>query len=280
MPSTTYLVGGTGTISHRGLGWRMLGNETSKGLRLMWVQKGPLVMQLAGMALNYWVIQMFIGGGSFVNELLAMTLGGYLAYVVSYILLLRMVGGLLEEISTGTLEQSLLSPLRPTLQSIGRLTAAMVESLVTAAIVAAVFLSIFAAKGVELSLEWSVLLPVAATVLDVAGFALLIGGVGLIVNEIGPIVHVIQMFIMFLNGAFIPVFVFPESIELAAKFVPSTLGVDAIRQLTTTEAALGDIWTDGTLPWALVHAAVLLILGWVVYRAAIRRGLREGRLGS
>lgn len=259
---------------------RMLGNETSKGLRVMWVHKGPLVMQLALMSVNYWVIQLFIGGGSFVNELLAMTFAGYLAYVVSYIALLRMAAGLLEEMFTGTLEQSLLSPLPPWVQSTGRLVAALVESLVTAAIVGTSYLVIFAALGVDLSVPWSAVLPALVTVADIAGFALLIGGIALVVNSIGAIVHVIQGFIMFLNGAVIPIFVFPGGLELATKFVPSALGADASRRLISTNETLGGVWADGTLPWAIVHAVLLLALGWAVYQAAIRRALRDGRLGA
>jgi ABC-2 type transport system permease protein len=272
MPSTT--------TARTGAGLRMLGNETAKGLRVMWVHKGPLVMTLVLMSVQYWGFQLFIGGGSLVNELLAMTVAAYLAYIVAYIALLRMVAGLLEEMFTGTLEQSLLSPLRPWVQSTGRLAAAMVESVVTAIVVAVVYLIIFAAMGVELTFQWSTLISIALTIADIAGFAMLIGGIALVVNSIGALVHVIQGFILFLNGGIIPIFAFPPGIEVAAKFVPTTLGVDATRRLTTTGETLGQVWADGTLPWAIVHAAVLLILGWTVYQAAIRRGLREGRLGA
>lgn len=259
---------------------RMLGNETSKSLKVMWAHKGPLVMQLALFSVTYWIVQLFIGGGNFVNELLAMTLAGYLAFTVAYIALLRMAAGLLEDMFTGTLEQSLLSPLRPWVQSTGRLAAAMVESVVTAAVVAIAYLIIFAALGVDLTFQWSALIPIAVTIVDIAGFAMLIGGIALVVNSIGAIVHVIQQFILFLNGGFIPIFLFPHWLETVTKFVPSALGVDATRRLTTTGESLGQVWADGTLPWAIVHAAVLIILGWTVYQAAIRRGLREGRLGA
>lgn len=263
-----------------GATWRMLGNETAKGLRVMWVHKAPLVLELAALSAMYWGIQLFLGGGRFVHDLLAMTFVGYLAYIVSYLVLLRMTSGLLEEMFTGTLEQSLLSPLRAWVQSVGRLTAALTEGLAIALVVGVTYLAIFAGMGVELSFQWSVLVPVAATLVDVAGFAMLIGGIALVVNSIGAIVHVIQSFIMFLNGALIPIFAFPAGLETAARFVPTTLGVDATRRLTTTGETLSDVWADGTLPWALAHAAVLLVLGWAVYQAAIRRGLREGRLGA
>jgi ABC-2 type transport system permease protein len=262
-------------------GLRMIGNETGKGLRIMWVHKLPLALQLTLMTANYWIIQFFIGGGRFVDRLLALTLAGYLAYVVSYIALLRMAAGVLEELYTGTLEQSLLSPLRPWVASTGRLAAALAEGLVTAAVVTAFYLAVFAVLGVQLSFRWAELAPLAITLADIAGFALLIGGLALVVNSIGAIIHVIQGVIMFLGGALIPVFVFPGWLERAAKIlVPTTLGIDAIRKLLVGGERLRQVWSDGTLPWALVHAGVLLLLGAVVYQTAIRRGLRDGRLGA
>jgi ABC-2 type transport system permease protein len=262
-------------------GLRMVGNETGKGLRVMWVHKLPLALQLTLMAANYWLIQFFIGGGRFVDQLLALTLAGYLAYVVSYIALLRMTAGVLEELYTGTLEQSLLSPLRPWVASTGRLAAALAEGLVTAAAVATVYLTIFSVLNVELTFPWAAVVPMAVTLADIAGFALLIGGLALVVNSIGAIIHVIQSLIMFLGGALIPVFVFPAWLERASKIlVPTTLGIDATRKVLVGGEPLRQVWTDGTLPWALFHAAVLLLLGALVYQAAIRRGLREGRLGA
>ncbi|GAA3093645.1 ABC-2 type transport system permease protein [Kribbella aluminosa] len=262
-------------------GLRMLGNETAKALRVMWVHKAPLVFQLLGMTATFWVIQLFIGGGRYVGELLAMILSGYLAYVVSYIAVLRIAAGVLEEMFTGTLEQSLLSPLPPWVQSAGRLAATLVEAVLTAAVVAVFYLIVFAAIGVDMPWRWSAIVPAVITLADIAGFALLFGGLALIINSIGAIIHVVQGLIMFLNGALIPVFVFPGWLETAAKIaVPTTVGVDAARQILIDDASLGRVWGNGTLPWAVVHAATMLILGWTVYAAAIRRGLREGRLGA
>jgi ABC-2 type transport system permease protein len=264
------------------LGLRMLGNETTKGLRVMWAHKAPLALGLAYVALTYWVIQLFIGGGRLVGEVLAMTFVAFLGYVVLYIASLRMVGGVLEEMYTGTLEQSLLSPLRPWVASTGRLAAALLEGIVIAAVVAVVNLVILVTvEGVELSFRWSAAVPLAVTLVDIAGFVLLFGGIALVVNSIGAIIHVVQNVIMMLNGAFIPVFVFPDWLELTSKIVvPTTLGLDATRQILIDRAPLGQVWSNGTLPWAVVHAAALLVLGWAAYQAAIRRGLREGRLGA
>ncbi|MGH3645658.1 MAG: ABC transporter permease [Micromonosporaceae bacterium] len=281
MTSTAVAPSAVPAVVPAGAGVRMLGNEIDKGLRVMWVHKTPLVLQTAYLIAFYWVLQFFVGGGRFVPELLAMTFVAYLAYLVSYIALLRMAGGVLEEMYTGTLEQSLLSPLRPWVASTGRLAAALVEGLITVVIVTGFYLAVFfLALDVELTWRWSALVPLAITLADIAGFALLIGGVALVVNSIGAIVHVIQGIVMLLNGALIPVYVFPAWLAVTSKIaVPTTLGMDATRKLLTG-ASLGQVWSDGTVPWALLHAVVMLLLGWTVYQAAIRRGLRDGRLGA
>lgn len=260
---------------------KLLGNEISKGLRVMWVHKGPLVFQLAYMAVNYWVVQVFVAGGRLVGEVLAMTMVAFLGFIVSYIGSLRMVSGVLEEMYTGTLEQSLLSPLRPWVASTGRLAAALVESLAIAAVVAGLNLVVFVFQDIQVAFRPSALVPAAVTLLDIAGFVLLFGGLALVVNSIGAIIHVVQNIILMLNGALVPVFVFPDWLQLASKIlIPTTLGLDATRKILIDGAGLDQVWADGTLPWAVVHAAALLILGWAVYQAAIRRGLREGRLGA
>lgn len=264
-----------------GDGARMLGNETGKALQVMWGAKTPLVLQVAALTAFYWAFQFFLGGGRLVPELLAMTFAAYLAYILAYIAMLRMASGVLEEMYTGTLEQSLLSPLPPWVASLGRLGAALVEGLITAAVVAAFYLAIFAIVDAEISFQWRVLVPLTLVVADLAGFALFIGGLALVVNSIGAIIHVIQGVISLLNGAFIPTFVFPAWLALTSKvLVPTTLGLDATRQILTGDQTLGQVWSDGTLGWAVLHATVLLVLGWSVYQAAINRGLREGRLGT
>lgn len=280
--ATTALTAPTATAPAYRLGLRMLGNETGKALRVMWAHKAPLALGLAYVAMLYWVMQVFIGGGRLVGEVLAMTFVAFIGYVVLYIASLRMVGGVLEEMYTGTLEQSLLSPLRPWVASTGRLAAALVEGLVIAAVVAGFNLVVLlAVQGVELRFQWSALVPLAVTLVDIAGFVLLLGAIALVINSIGAIIHVVQNVILMLNGAFIPVFVFPDWLQIASKiFIPTTLGLDGTRQVLVAGVPLDQVWSNGTLPWAVVHAAVLLVLGWAAYQAAIRRGLREGRLGA
>lgn len=258
-------------------GLRIVGNETLKALQVMWSHKATLVPQLGFMAVMFWVIQFFIGGGRVLDQLVALTLFGFWAYVVGYLALLRMAAGVLEEKFTGTLEQSLLGPLRPAVVSIGRLVAVLTEGLVTALVASGVTILVFT---VAVPFRPAALIPVLLTLVDLAGFALLIGGLALVVNSIGSIIHVIQSVLMLINGTFIPIYVFPDWLETLVKFAPSTLGVDVIRRLLFAGESLGDVWSGGQLPLAILHAAGMFALGWAVYQGAIGRGLRNGGLGS
>lgn len=258
-------------------GLRIVGNETVKAMQVMWSHKATLVPQLGFIAVMFWVIQFFIGGGRVIDQLIVLTLFGFWAYVVGYLALLRMAAGVLEEKFTGTLEQSLLGPLRPAVVSIGRLIAVVTEGLVTALVASGVTILVFT---VAVPFRPAALIPALLTLVDLAGFALLIGGLALVVNSIGSIIHVIQSVLMMINGTFIPIYVFPDWLETLVKVAPSTLGVDVIRRLLFAGESLGDVWSGGQLPLTILHAAGMFALGWAVYQGAIRRGLRDGRLGS
>lgn len=265
-----------GTAGQFGVALRMIGNETVKGLQIMWSHKATLLPQLGFLTFMYWAVQYFIGGGRIVPELVPQTFVAYLAFIIAYIALLRMAGGVLEELFSGTLEQSLLSPLRPWVLSIGRFTATLIEGLLMVLLVAALFVPLL---KIRIPFRQEALLTLFLTVADAAGFALLIGGLAVIVNSIGAIVHVIWSMMLMVNGSFVPVDLFPVWLELIAKLFPTTLGVDATRRILFMDTTLAELWSDNTLLWTVLHAVTMVVLGWTVFQAAIRRGLKNGRLG-
>jgi ABC-2 type transport system permease protein len=255
---------------------RMLGNEVTKGLRILAAHKATLLPQFAILVLMYLMFQLILGGGRLVDELLPVTLFAYSVYVISYVALLKMVAGLMEEVNAGTLEQAHLSPLRPGVLSLGRLAVVLIEGIASALIVGGVFVL---ALGIDVPLRPAALIPLLLTLADIAGFALLIAGVALVVNSIGAIVHVINSVVMMLNGSLVPIAVFPPGLELVAKIMPTTLGIDATRKALFDAQPLNALVADGSLAWAALHAAVLLLVGWTVYQRAVSTGLRDGRLG-
>lgn len=273
MTAALSLGGAVEARTGRALQSRLLGNEIAKGLRLAWHRRGMIVVGTGLGLLNYLGINLFIGGGHIVTDLMVLTLPALLAVTIAQAVAINGSGGVAEEINGGTLEQSRLSPAPAYLQAVGRIAALAIEGLLSAAVLAAVVTAWF---GLDYTGHASAVLPAALTVLDVLGYGLLITALTLRVASIGAITHVFNMAIMFFGGMLAPVTVFPAGIETFSHLVPSALGVQAFN--TTLADGLGASWSDATLPWLLVHAGVLIVAGLAAYGAALRRALREGAL--
>ena len=253
---------------------RLIGNETLKGLQLAWRRRALLITFVLMNGVSFLGIRLLIGGGHIVTPLLAVTLPALLAYAIAQTAAMQGSAGIAEEINGGTLAQSQLGPAPPQRQVLGRLAALAVEGVAAAVPLALIFTIGYA---VHYRLRPDVLVPALLTIADGLGYALLIIALTVRVVSIGAITHVFGMVIQFFAGSFVPITVFPHALQIAARFVPTTLGVQA---LNTTLAGhrLSTAWGDATLPWLIVHAAASLTLGWALYVHNIRRARREGGL--
>jgi ABC-2 type transport system permease protein len=265
---------GAAELAPRWFALRAFGNEAGKGLRLMRRRRSVTSTFIVLNGFNYLMIQFFIGAGHIVLPVLALTLPALFAVTVSSVAALQGSGGITEEVNGGTLEQSHLSPAPPSLLALGRLAALAVEGLITAAVLALAF-------GLGYGPHWVIrpdaLIPLALTILDALGYALLMTALTLRVASIGAVVHVFNMAIMFFGGMFIPITLFPHGIEIFARFLPTALGTEVLNT-TLAGRGLGAAWSNGTLPWLLVHVVVLGGLGWAAYLYTVRRARREGGL--
>lgn len=255
---------------------RMLGNETSKGLMLLWDNRRTILPELGALLVLYFLIQFLVGGGRVVPALFAPTLLAFGFYTLLYIVTLKMVAGTLQEMNAGTLEQIHLSPLPSSALSLGRVASAAIEALAALAVLSGVLIPVL---GIRFSFQLAALLPLLLTLVGVAGFGLLLGALAIRVNSIGAILHVLQGVVVLLNGSFVPVNLYPRWLQVLADLLPTTLGVEVTRKLLVQGDSLASAWSDGSLVWLLVHSFALLVLGAVAYELAIRRALREGRLG-
>jgi ABC-2 type transport system permease protein len=260
----------------RGFALRAFANEAGKGLRLMWRHRAITITAIVLNGFMYLMIQFFIGGGHLVLPVLALTLPGLFALAVASTAALQGSGGIAEEVNGGTLEQAHLSPAPPSLLVAGKLAALAVEGLIPAIVLVAAF-------GFGYGPHWVIrpdaLLPLVLTIADGLGYGLLMTALTLRVASIGAVVHVFNMAVMFFGGMFIPVTLFPHGIEIFARLVPTTLGTEVLNT-TLAGRGLGAAWSDGTLPWLLVHTAAIIGLGWAAYLYTVRRARREGGLSA
>lgn len=252
----------------------VLGNEVAKGLLFTWRRFGLLATSVIEVGFTYVALRFLIGGGRITDATVAVTFPALLAQFTASTSALQGSAGIAEEVNSGTMEQALLSPSRPVLPVFGRLGALTVEALGGAAVLGIAVGLIF---GVHYPLRLEALIPAALIVLDALAYAAMITALTLAVVSIGAVTHVFNMSIMFFNGMLVPIAVFPVGIQLVAKIVPTTLGVQALNSVLAGHP-LGASWADGTLPWLLVHIAASAGVGGLAFRYTIRRARREGGL--
>ena len=253
---------------------RLARTEVGKGLRLMWRRRSLVVAAAIVYGLTYLGISLFIGGGHLVEDLMVRTLPPMLAVLVASTAAVEGTAGIAEEINGGTLEQTRLSPASPQLQALGRMTALAIEGLAVAIVVGIVFVF---GVGLHINPQPAALIPVVLTVLDALGYGLIMTALVVRVASIGAISHVGTMAIMAFGGTLVPITFFPHGVEVFARFIPTSLGVEAINS-TLAGHGLGATWADGTLPWLLVHTAVVLTAGFSLYAINMRHAQREGGL--
>ena len=250
-------------------------NETQKSLWLLWRHRSVVLLEILTMIPFYLFLQFILGNGTINRALVPPTLLAFLTYPILFIATLKLVGDLLEEVNGGTFEQMHLSPFSPTFLLVGRLGALVLEGVLIAVITG---VGMTWMLGVSIPLRVASALPAALTVIDIAGFALLIGGLALVLPQIGAIVHLFSGLILLLNGTFIPLEWYPGWVQTLARFLPTTLGIEAVHKVLLEGQSLSSIWADGTLPWLVIHTAGLFVLGWLVFLLNDRRVMRQGTL--
>ena len=250
-------------------------NETHKSLWLLWGHRSVVLMELITMIAFYPFLQFILGNGTINRALVPPTLLAFLTYPILYIATLKLVGDLLEEVNGGTFEQMHLSPFSPASLLMGRLLASVIEGVIIAVVIG---VGMAWMLGVSIPLRPAGMLPAALTVIDIVGFALLIGGLALALPQIGAIAHLFSGLIFLLNGTFFPLEWYPGWVQTLARFLPTTLGIEAMRKVVLEGKSLSSVWADGTLPWLIIHTAGLSVLGWLVFLLNDRRAMRQGML--
>ncbi len=254
----------------------VIGNEIHKGLLNFLAHPVSLLLGITGMVFFYLGMQFIIGQGALARDLLPPTLVGFSAYLFLWFASLSMVADLLEEMRTGTLAQSHLSPVSPALLLLGRLGTASVQGILVAAVAAIVPLVV---AEISIPARWEALVPFVLTLISGLAFTLLFAGVALTNPIIGEVHHVATGLIGVLNGTYLPVALFPDWLEPLARLLPTTLGIEATSKVLFEGRSLGDLWADGSLPWLLIYTLALTFAGWWVYLRNQRQLLRDGTLG-
>lgn len=230
----------------------------------------------------YYIAQVF--GGSRNPELMRATGSiGYFPYVLIGLMVNRFqevslsayAAQIRQEQTTGTLEAMLVTPAR-----LGHLVlSASSWSYLMAGVQSGLYLAFgVLVFGVELDLGnlLGALLAIALAVAAISGIGVLSAAFVLYFKRGNPINFVISASSALFGNIFFPATMLPDGIDWIARFVPLSYASRAVRAALLKDATLADLMPD--LAALAVFAAILVPLGLVGARVAVRRAKQEGTL--
>ncbi len=252
-------------------------NETHKGLLLAWNYKVDLILEVFMMGFAFIGLSFLIGGGQLDEAQVAASLIGYLVWYFAVRAIANMSTSLKNEMQAGTLEQMYMSPTETGLLLLGRALSTLFTTTIIAGLIA---LGPILVLGAKLPLAPATTPVFIITVLGLFGFGFAIGGFTLIFKEVASVRDMVQYALVFLNGALLPIDVFPPWLAFIARLLPTTQGIIVLRQVGLEGMTLVEVWQSGSLMWLLIHSAVFLTLGWFIFKWCETFAQNRGLLGQ
>ncbi|MFI9154619.1 ABC transporter permease [Streptomyces sp. NPDC053367] len=258
-------------------GAAVVGAEVRKGIASQLAHPVGHVITLLISTLLYLGMQYVMGQGKLRHDLLPETLVAISSYWFLNYASLVMVSDLIEEKRGGTFAQANMAPAPPWVIMIGRLITASVMGGVVAIAATAVPALV---GGVTFPLRWAALIPYALVMVNVLTFTFVLAALAIGSPMVGALQSLATSLVILLNGSMLPLDLYPDWLAVVARFLPTTLGVEATNAVLFDGESLGGIWSDGTLPWLLAYTVALAVFGARLFLRNHRRAVRDGRLGQ
>lgn len=258
-------------------GAAVLAAEVRKGLANQLAHPLGHIVTLAVSVMMYLGLQYIMGQGALRDDLLPATLIAIGAYWFLQYSGQIMVADLIEEKRSGTFAAALMSPAPHWVAMIGRLATAAVFALPVAMLASLVPALV---AGIDIPWRWNALVPYLLLAANILAFTFLMAAIAIRSPMIGALHSLLTSLVLMLNGAFMPLSLYPEWMAAAARLLPTTLAIESISQTLFDGASLAAVWGDGTLPLLIAHTAVLAALGACLFRRNLRLAIAEGRVGQ
>lgn len=233
---------------------------------------------------SLWYFMAGFISGNDRTRMLEMTDGlDYFSYVLSGLMIHRFLdvalhtyaGSIRTEQTTGTLEAMLVTPTQ-----LGPIVlASSVFNFVFAALQASLYLVfglIFFGVHPNVGSPLALIAAVGLTVIGMSGIGILSAAIVLYFKRGNPIDFLISTLSMLFGGTFIPPKALPESIRWMSDFIPTWHAAEAVRDAMFRGKNLAQ--TAPHLTSLAIFALVLVPIGLIGARIAVRRAKREGSL--
>lgn len=252
-------------------------NEIQRRLILLWSYRFNVLMQILEVLLLYIGVSFFIGNGHFDATQLAGTLLGYVIWFYARIMIRSTGSELVGEAQAGTLEQTYMSPVPPSILLIGRMLALLIA---TTIVLVLPMVGIVIFFHIQYTFHWESIPVLILTMAGLFGFSLIISGAALVFKQIDSLADLTQNIMLFLTGALLPVTLFPDWLAAVAKTLPITQGIIVLRSIVLSGKSFGTVWGDGSLPALIVNSAIYIVLGGVIFFWCEVTAKKSGSMGQ
>ena len=251
--------------------------ETWKGMQIMWSYKFALIGDVLSLFIVFLGINFFISQGEFDLDTVAFTLLGFCLWTFASFAIGNMTFALREEQQQGTLEQMCMAYSSFAVLLLGRTLSTFLWNTLIILIGGG---TITLLLRLDLSLNWQVAPVLILTLLGLYGLGYLAGGATLLFKNVLSFTNLLQNALLFVNGAIVPVTLFPDWLASVSRLLPTTLGIEALRLVTIEGATLQEAWRVGLLPSLVLHSAIWLVAGLLLFFVCKREARRRGLLGQ
>jgi ABC-2 type transport system permease protein len=176
----------------------------------------------------------------------------------------------------GTIEYTLMAPIRRLTHMAGQTLFSVAYSLVFTAIILVVNVALFDINLANANLLGGVLMLLAGS-LSFIGVGIMASILPLLFPERGSqMTHVIIALLLLVSGVYYPIDVLPGALQALGRISPAMYVLDGARQALLEGASTGALWPD---IWPVLIMGLVLVPGGLwIFRAAERYAKRSGRL--
>ncbi len=203
---------------------------------------------------------------------------GYVMWSFATLVIMGTVVPIIQEMSIGILEQVYLSAVRPLAILTHRTAVGLLIELLQSAVLLALICVTF---HISLSLP---VLPVALILLltgaGLYGLGLILAAAAVIYKQIGRAVQLLQLVLLFLTGAIIPLESLPTPVRALGYSLPLSLGIQATREVTESGVGLSQLVQGSTFIYLGLNSAAYLAVGVLLFLWSDRVARRQGLLGQ
>lgn len=250
-------------------------NEIYKRLLITWDYKFNVLMQLVMVGIIFIGASFLLGNGQFNPQQLASLFLGYIVWLYARIVIMSTSGDLVGEAQEGTLEQMYMSPAPAEILALGRTLATLIVTTLMVFLISCVLVFLL---GIHIPLRWESIPVLFLTLVGLFGFTLMLGGAALVFKQIEALADLFQNLLLFLTGSLLPINRFPDWLAAISRTLPITQGIDVLRNVTLGGQSLASAWTNGSLPWLVIHSLLYLVAGWIIFKWCEKVAKQQGSL--